>query len=109
MQSLSVFAFYLENEAFAQELPFLKNVLKLSILPIESVFIIEFDVKLKVKIAEIFVSISFAQIRKPSIIRIFFFRIIECSSSGWWKLMSDLDSTGQTAKIWSFSYAVKVK
>ena len=30
-------------------MPFLKNVLKLSILPIESVFIIEFDVKLKVK------------------------------------------------------------
>ena len=48
----SVFAFYLKNEAFAQELPFLKNVLKLSILPIESVFIIEFDVKLKVKIAQ---------------------------------------------------------
>ena len=37
----------------AQELSFLKNVLKLSILPIESVFIIEFDVKLKVKIAKI--------------------------------------------------------
>ena len=48
------FSFYLENEAFAQELPFLKNVLKLSILPIESVFIIEFDVKLKVKIAQLF-------------------------------------------------------
>ena len=30
----------------------MKNVLKLSILPIESVFIIEFDVKLKVKIAD---------------------------------------------------------
>ena len=30
----------------------MKNVLKLSILPIESVFIIEFNVKLKVKIAE---------------------------------------------------------
>ena len=41
MKSLSVLAFYLENEAwFAQELPFLKNVLKLSILPIESVFIL---------------------------------------------------------------------
>ena len=43
--------FYLENEAFAQELAFMKNVLKLSILPIESVFIIEFHVGLKVKIA----------------------------------------------------------
>ena len=31
---------YLENEAFTQELPFVKSVLKLSILPIESVFII---------------------------------------------------------------------
>ena len=50
---LSVFAFYLKNEAFAQELPFMKNVLKLSILPIESVFIIEFDVGLKVKIVRI--------------------------------------------------------
>ena len=41
MKSLSVLAFYLENEEwFAQELPFLKNVLKLSILPIESVFIL---------------------------------------------------------------------
>ena len=48
---LSVFAFYLKNEAVAQELPFLKNVLKLFILPIESVFIIECDVGLKVKIA----------------------------------------------------------
>ena len=47
-----VFAFYLENEAFAQELPFLKDVLKLSILPIDSVFIIEFHVGLKVKIAQ---------------------------------------------------------
>ena len=34
-------------------MPFLKNILKMSILPIESVFIIEFDVKLKVKIAKI--------------------------------------------------------
>ena len=42
---------YLESEAFAQELPFMKNVLKLSILPIKSVFIIEFHVRLKVKIA----------------------------------------------------------
>ena len=33
-----VFAFYLENKAFAQELSFLKNVLKLSILPIESFY-----------------------------------------------------------------------
>ena len=46
------FAFYLENEAFAQKMPFLKNVLKLSILPIESIFIIEFHVGLKVKIAK---------------------------------------------------------
>ena len=29
---LSVFAFYLENLAFAQELPFVKNVLEMSIL-----------------------------------------------------------------------------
>ena len=29
-ESFSVFAFYLKDEAFAQELPFLKNVLKLS-------------------------------------------------------------------------------
>ena len=36
--SVIVFAIYLENEAISQELPFLKNVLKLSILPIESVF-----------------------------------------------------------------------
>ena len=32
----------------------MKNVLKLSILPIESVFIIECDVSLKVKIAKTF-------------------------------------------------------
>ena len=44
--------FISKKEAFAQELPFLKNVLKLSILPIESVFIFEFHVGLKVKIAE---------------------------------------------------------
>ena len=50
------FAFYLENEAFAQELPFLKNLLKLSILPIENVFIIECDVGLKVKIADLSVN-----------------------------------------------------
>ena len=37
--------FYLENEAFAQELPFLK----LSILPIETVFIIELHQKTKTK------------------------------------------------------------
>ena len=43
------FAFYLENQAFTQELPLLKDVLKLSILPIESIFIIEFHVGLKVK------------------------------------------------------------
>ena len=41
------FAFYLDNEAFAQELPFVKNVFKMSILPIKSVFIIEFHAGLK--------------------------------------------------------------
>ena len=30
MQSFSVFGFYLKDKAFAQELPFLKNVLKFS-------------------------------------------------------------------------------
>ena len=52
----TVFEFYLENEAFAQELPFVKFILKLSILSIESGFIIECDVGLKVKIATLSIS-----------------------------------------------------
>ena len=47
----SRFLRFISNEAFAQELLFMKNILKLSILPIESVFIVECDVGLKVKIA----------------------------------------------------------
>ena len=47
----SRFLRFISNEAFAQELPFLKNFLKLSILSIESVFIIECDVGLKVKMS----------------------------------------------------------
>ena len=46
--------FISKNVAFAEEYPFLKNVLKLSILPSESIYIIEFHARLKVKITIFF-------------------------------------------------------